>query len=162
MNRVLRFLGAFEDTILATVLGVMIVMATVQIVLRNVFDSGILWADPMLRVSVLWVGMLGAMAATRDDRQISIDALSRFLPSHWNARVRVLTDIFTALVAGFFSWHAVRLVLEDYASGMLAFSVVPVWVCELILPVAMGIIAVRYAIYAWKHFREALTGESLP
>ncbi|GEM_PF-254845 len=157
MNRTLRILGAVEDTILASVLGVMIVLAAVQIVLRNVFDTGFLWADPMLRVSVLWVGMLGAMAATRDDRQISVDALSRFLPSRWNARVRVLTDIFTAIVAGFFSWHAGRLVIEDYASAMTAFASVPVWVCELILPFAMAIIAIRYAIYAWKHFREALT-----
>ena len=114
----------------------------------------------MLRVSVLWVGMLGAMAATRDDRQISVDALSRFLPSRWNARVRVLTDIFTAGVAGFFCWHAVRLVLEDYTSGMTAFASVPVWVCELVLPVAMGVIGIRYLIYAWKHFREALAGEA--
>ena len=158
MNRVLRFLGAVEDTILASVLGVMIVMAAIQIVLRNVFDTGLTWADPMLRVSVLWIGMLGAMAATRDDRQISVDALSRFLPSRWNARVRVLTDIFTTAVAGFFSWHAGRLVLEDYGSGMTAFSSVPVWVCELILPVAMAIISIRYAIYAWKHFREAREG----
>lgn len=162
MNRILRILGTVEDAILASVLGVMIVMAAVQIVLRNVFDSGLLWADPMLRVSVLWVGMLGAMAATRDDRQISVDALSRFLPSRWNARVRVLTDIFTALVAGFFSWHAGRLVIEDHASGMTAFASVPVWVCELILPFAMGIIGIRYAIYAWKHFREALGKEAEP
>ncbi len=140
----------------------MIIMAAVQIILRNVFDSGLLWADPMLRVSVLWVGMLGAMAATRDDRQISVDALSRFLPSLWKARVRVLTDIFTALVAGFFSWHAGRLVIEDFASGMTAFASVPVWVCELILPFAMGIIGIRYAIYAWKHFREALGKEAEP
>jgi len=136
----------------------MIVMAAVQIVLRNVFDSGISWADPMLRVSVLWVGMLGAMAATRDDRQISVDALSRFLPKRWKARVRVLTDVFTAVVAGFFSWHAARLVLEDHSSGMTAFASVPVWVCELILPVAMLIISIRYAIYAWKHLREAREG----
>lgn len=162
MKRVLRFLGVFEDAILASVLGVMIVIAAIQIVLRNVFDTGFLWADPMLRVSVLWVGMLGAMAATRDDRQISVDALSRFLPSSWNTRVRVLTDIFTAVVAGFFSWHAGRLVIEDHASGMTAFAWVPVWVCELILPVAMAIIAIRYAIYAWKHFREALAGEPTP
>lgn len=159
MNRILRFLGAVEDAILASVLGAMIILASLQIVLRNVFDTGLLWADPMLRVSVLWVGMLGAMAATRDDRQISVDALSRFLPSHWNARVRILTDVFTAVVAGFFSWHAGRLVIEDHASKMTAFASVPVWVCEVILPVAMAVIAVRYAIYAWKHLRQALSGE---
>lgn len=158
MNRILRFLGNVEDAILASLLGAMILLAAIQIFLRNVFDTGLLWADPMLRVSVLWVGMMGAMAATRDDRQISVDALSRFLSDRWSARVRILTDVFTAAVAGFFSWHAGRLVIEDYSSGMTAFSSVPVWACELVLPIAMSIITIRYAIYAVKHFREAMAG----
>ncbi|MCD4750391.1 MAG: TRAP transporter small permease [Thermoanaerobaculales bacterium] len=155
--RLLLFLGAVEDAILATILTAMIVLAAVQIVLRNVFGSGIIWADPMLRVSVLWIGMVGAMAATRDDRQISVDALSRFLPKKWTPRLRVVTDIFTSVVAAFLSWHAGRLVLEDRMAGMVAFSSVPVWVCELVLPFAMGIIALRYAAYAVRHLREAFT-----
>jgi len=160
LNRALRILGALEDAILAGLLGLMIIMATTQIILRNVFDSGISWADPALRVAVLWVGMLGAMAATRDDRQISVDALSRYLPENWKAGVRVLTDLFTAGVAAFFSWHATRLVIEDFGSGMTVFASVPVWACEVILPIAVGIIAIRYGLYAVKHARESLAGES--
>ena len=160
MNRALRILGALEDAILASLLGLMIIMATAQIILRNVFDSGISWADPALRVAVLWVGMLGAMAATRDDRQISVDALSRYLPDSWKPRVRVLTDLFTAGVAAFFAWHASRLVIEDHGSGMTVFASVPVWACEVILPIAVGIIAIRYGLYAVKHARESLAGES--
>ena len=99
-TRILRAIGLVEDTILVGILGVMIVLAATQIVLRNVFDAAILWGDAMLRVSVLWVGMLGAMAATRDDRQISVDVLSRFLPARWVPRLRVVTDLFTAAVAG--------------------------------------------------------------
>ncbi len=160
MNRTLRILGALEDAILAGLLGVMIILATTQIILRNVFDSGISWADPALRVAVLWVGMLGAMAATRDDRQISVDALSRYLPEAWKARVRVLTDLFTAGVAAFFAWHGGRLVIEDYGSGMTVFASVPVWACEVILPIAVAIIAIRYGLYAVRHARESLTTKS--
>ncbi len=160
MKRILRFLGAAEDAVLAILLTAMIAMAALQIVLRNLLDSSVGWGDPALRVSVLWVGLLGAMAATRDDRQISVDVLSRFLPARWNARVRILTDLFTAAVTGFFTWHAVRLVLEDRASGMTAFASVPVWVCELILPFGVGIIAVRYLLYAVHHTREALSPDA--
>jgi TRAP-type C4-dicarboxylate transport system permease small subunit len=152
----LRFLNAVEDSILVGVLGMMILLAAVQIVLRNVFGTAILWGDPMLRVSVLWVGMLGAMAATRDDRQISVDVLSRFLPEHYKPRLRVITDTFTAVVAAFLAWNAVRLILVDRADGMMAFASVPVWVCELVLPLAAGVIAVRYAFYAVHHLGDAL------
>ena len=107
-------------------------------------------------VSVLWVGMLGAMAATRDDRQISVDVLSRFLPERWKIRVRVITDTFTAAVTAFLAWHAARLVLIDHADGMMAFASVPVWLCELVLPVAAAVISVRYGMYAIHHLRQAL------
>ena len=42
-----------------------LVMALIQIVLRNVFDSGLLWAESFLRILVLWIAILGAMVATR-------------------------------------------------------------------------------------------------
>lgn len=159
VKTLLRVLRIVEDGILALVLSVMIVMAALQIVLRNFFHTGVDWGDPMLRVAVLWVGMLGAMAATRDDRQISIDALSRFVPARWNAGVRVITDLFTAAVAGFFAYNAGRLVLEDKAAAVVQFAAVPVWVCEIVLPFALGIIAIRYLIYAIHHIRRTAAGE---
>ncbi len=72
-----------EDALLVLILAAMVGLAATQIVLRNLFDGAILWADPMLRVAVLWVGMIGAMVATRIDKQISVDAVSRFLPLRW-------------------------------------------------------------------------------
>ena len=38
-----------------------------------------MWAETFLRVLVLWIGLAGAMAASREHRRISIDILSRFL-----------------------------------------------------------------------------------
>ena len=37
-----------------------------------------------------------------------------------------------------------RLVVLDYEAGTLAFSNVPAWVVELILPFGFGVIALRY------------------
>jgi len=160
LKRILHLLAVIEDALLAILLGAMILVAGLQIFLRNLFDSSISWGDPALRVAVLWIGLLGAMAATRDDRQISIDALSRFLPGRFSAPIRVLTDVFTAGVSGFLSWHAVRLIFEDRASGMTVFASIPVWVCELILPLAFGVIALRYLVYAFRHISESLHPEA--
>lgn len=161
LARLTRLVEAVEDTVLVAILAFMILLAGTQIVLRNVFHTGLLWADPGLRVMVLWVGMVGAMVATRFDKQISVDALSRFLSARWRARVRVLTDLFTAVVSALVAWHAARLVLDDKAAGSLVFASVPVWVCESILPVAFGVIAIRYVLYAFTHARlsNALGGE---
>ena len=34
---------------------------------------------PFLRLLVLWVALFGAMAASRQDKQIAVDAVSNFL-----------------------------------------------------------------------------------
>jgi len=157
-SRLSRVITAIEDVILAMVLSVMIGLAGTQIVLRNVFDAGFLWADPLLRVMVLWVGLLGAMVATRMDKQITVDVLSRLLPTRWTAASRVVTDLFTAGVSLILAWHAGRLVLDDQLVGTVAFARVPMWVCEAILPVAFVVIGVEYLVHAGLHLRQAVVG----
>jgi TRAP-type C4-dicarboxylate transport system permease small subunit len=160
--RLLKAAGLIEDALLVFLLAAMVLVAGAQIVLRNLFDGALLWADPLLRVAVLWVGLIGAMVATRGDKQISIDAVSRLLSSRWKARVRVLTDAFTAVVAGFVAWHAYRLVADDRAFGGLTIASVPLWVCEIIVPIAFGVIAIRYGLYAVIHLKSGFDGEGQP
>ena len=157
----LRAVKTIENTILVATLSVMLGMAVAQIVLRNFFTSGITWGDGFLQVLVLWIGMLGAIAASRDDRQITVDVLSRLMPPAWRTRMRVVTDVFTGGLSALLSWHAGRLVLEDRLGGMIAFGSVPVWVCELILPLAFGLIALRYLIFAGDHLRQSLRREDV-
>jgi len=161
LNRVQRAILRFEDALLVGLLTAMILVAAAQILLRNLFDSAILWADPLLRVAVLWVGMIGAMVATRYDKQITIDAVSRFVPQHWKFRLRVITDLFTAAVSAVVAWSAFRLMMGDRADGGLAIAFVPVWVCESILPVAFAVIAVRYLLFAVEHIRKSGASEEL-
>lgn len=161
VSRLLRATALFEDALLVLILATMVCLAAAQIILRNFFDDAILWADPMLRVGVLWVGMIGAMVATRSDKQISIDIVSRFLPSHREAHVRVVTDLFTSVVSTVVAWSAFRLVLDDRSAGVTAVAFVPLWICEAILPAAFGIIALRYALFAIKHLRASIADEDV-
>lgn len=153
ISRLIRATALVEDALLVLLLAAMVGLAATQIALRNLFDGAILWADPMLRVAVLWVGMIGAMVATRSDKQISVDVVSRFLRPRMKARVRVITDLFTAIVSAVVAWSAYRLVLDDRAAGVTSIAFVPVWICEAILPVAFAVIALRYALFALKHLR---------
>jgi len=40
-----------------------------------------------------------------------------------------------------------------------AVAFVPLWVCEAILPVAFGVIAIRYFLFAIRHLRVSVVGE---
>ena len=153
LGRALRALGATEDLLLVTLLAVMIGLAGWQIAARNLFDTAVIWGDPLLRVLVLWVGFLGAVAAARDDRQINVDVVSRLAGEPWRSRIRIATDLFTALVSGFLCWQAVRFVKDAWAFEESAFASVPLWLTASVLPLAFGLLCVRYLLLAVFHSR---------
>ena len=75
-----HWLARLEEIFLCLLLTAMIGLACLQILLRASFNSGLMWADPMLRYLVLWVGLFGAAAATKHGKHIAIDVASFLLP----------------------------------------------------------------------------------
>jgi TRAP-type C4-dicarboxylate transport system permease small subunit len=136
-----------EDAVLAALLSVMIGVAAYQVVARNLFDSGLLWGDGLVRVLVLWVTLVGGMVASRSDEHIRMDLVGRFLDPRWNRQVRRLTSLFTVMVCALFAYHSARFVWLDYQDGVLAFAAVPAWVCELIMPVGAAVMGLRYLLH---------------
>lgn len=155
----LRLLRRTEDALLGLLLAVMVVLAASQILLRNVFDTGLFWADPLLRALVLWVGLLGAVVASREDRHIAIDVLSRLLPARFNGWTRPVTSLFTAGVSAVVAYHAVRFVASDYAAGTTAFGGVPAWAVEAVVPLAFALITLRYCVLCAVQVRDAARGQ---
>ena len=145
-HRLLKWIHAVEDGLLALMVTTMIALAVTQIGLRNLFDSGIVWIDPLLRTLVLWLGLMGAMAATRDDNHIRIDILSRLLPPAMRRWSRAAGDLFAAIVCGVFAYHSARFLWMDYQDGITAFGDLPAWVAELILPIGFGVMTLRFAL----------------
>lgn len=146
LGAALRTLQRVEDGLLTGLLGLAIVLAPLQIALRNFFDASIAWGEPALRMLVLWIGLLGALAASREGRQISVDAVSRVLPARANLAVRMVTSAFTAVVSGCIAFHAARFVRGEYEFGTTALAGLPAWIFEAVIPFAFGAIALRYAI----------------
>lgn len=146
---VLWVLHTLEDAVLALLLGALIVLATLQIVLRNFFDLGIAWLGPLLRFMVLWLGLLGALAAARREEHISIDLLGELVRSERIQRLaRAAAGLATALVCAVVAYHGARFVASDYQSATRAFASVPAWALETIIPISFFLIAVRYLLHS--------------
>jgi TRAP-type C4-dicarboxylate transport system permease small subunit len=147
IDSVVGALRWLEGALLAALLTTMIGVAAFQVVARNLFDSGLLWGDGLVRVLVLWVTLVGAMVASRRDDHIRMDLLTKVLSERWVRPARRLTSAFTALVCGLFAYHSARFVWFDYQEGIIAFAGVPAWMCEAVLPVGAAVMAVRYLLH---------------
>lgn len=146
MARLLHAVRHLESGLLVLLLALMITLAGGQIVLRNLFDSGISWSDPLLRVLVLWVGMVGAMIATQQDRHIRIDLLSRYLSPVWRRHAARLNHLFSAVVCALLAWHSGRFVHFEWQDGNLLVGAIPTWVAESILPLGFAVMTLRFTL----------------
>lgn len=145
-----------ENALLAILLGGLIILAGGQILLRNVFAEGVSWADPLLRILVLWVGMLGAVAASREDKHISIDVFSRLLKGRALAIAKTIIALFTAGVCGLLTWHTFRFVQDEYAWSDVEVAGLSIWLWQSILPLGFGLITWRYILLAISRAAEAI------
>lgn len=148
-----------EDAFLALLLGAMVLLAPLQIFLRNFFDQGVTWGDPLLRVLVLWVGLLGAVSASRGDRHITIDVFSRFVGDRLRLVLRIATSIFTVVVCALVAYHSAQFVMLEHEFESEAFSGMPAWIMQVVIPFAFGAIGLRYLAYAVNDGLRIVRGE---
>lgn len=133
-----------EDALLIGVFAAMLLSAIAQIVMRNFFDAGFAWIDPLHRVLVLWVAMLGAVTATREDRHISIDVLSRFAPARLLPWLKRVVAFATAIVCALLAWHTFRFVRDEYVFSDVEIAGLPVWIWQAILPLGFAVMTLRF------------------
>jgi len=122
------------------------VLAVGQIILREVFATGFIWLDPLIKMMVLWIAMVGSVAACRDDRHIRIDALSHILPDGLAKITRIVVDLFAALVCGVIAWHTYRYLQLEIEFEDKVLIDVPAWWVHVIVPGAFLLVSYRFLV----------------
>jgi TRAP-type C4-dicarboxylate transport system permease small subunit len=158
LKRLDRVGRAVENIFLVVMLTSMIVLAVGQIVLREIFDTGIVWADELVKLMVLWLAMVGSIAASRDDRHIRIDALSHILPDLFIKITRLIVDVFAAGVCAVIAWQAWRYLQLEIEFEDVVLVGTPAWIVHAVIPVAFALVSYRFVVLAIKKFAEIISG----
>jgi len=135
-----------EDAALVFLLGSMVIMAVTQIVLRQFFDGTISWADEFIKIVVLWLAMVGSIAAARDNRHIRIDVLSHVLPDKLVILSRIVVDLFAAGVCAMIAWQAWRYLQIEIEWQETVLGDVPAWIAHAVVPAAFLLISYRFLV----------------
>ena len=137
-----------ENAVLFFLLGGLILLSASQIALRNIFSTGLPWADPAVRMMVLWLALAGGIAAGRDRKQIAIDVVTRLLPQRARRIADTVACLFTSAITTAVAWHSLRFVRDSHAFGDTVFGTWPAWIFQIILPIGFAAIAYRYFLRA--------------
>jgi len=143
-----------EQTLIITFLSFMIFVAFLQIVLRNVFSTGLDWGDSFLRNLVLWIGFIGATLATKEGKHINIDIVSRWLPSLGRNIVMLITHLFSFSVCCLLTYAALKFIRNEVQMGNRTLLNIPAWIPEMILPMTFALMTFRFGLRAFKNLSE--------
>jgi TRAP-type C4-dicarboxylate transport system permease small subunit len=151
-ERVDAIIDRVEQTVISILLSVMILIAFLQIVLRNIFATGLTWGDPLVRNLVLWVGFIGAAIATREGKHISIDVVSQLVPSRGKVVIEDIIHVSSFIICGLLTFAAVKFISNEALMGNSTFLGIRAWVPELILPITFGLMTIRFGFRFLKTF----------
>jgi len=146
-NQIDEKLGRVEQVLIALFLSAMILVAFLQIVLRNFFSTGISWGDSLVRYLVVWVGFIGAALAAREGKHISIEVASRWVTGPGRHYFQVFSSIVSAAVCGCLTYAAAKFIVFEAQMETTAFFNLPAWIPEIIIPVTFGIMTLRFALH---------------
>lgn len=148
VSKTLRAVHAAEEGVLALLLLSMIALASADIFLRMFTGGGLVWVSPLIRIMVLWLGLLGALLATRDNQHISIDILSRVLGDAVRRWAQAFTSLFAAAVCGVTAWHSVEFVQGSFEYQDEVMSGVPAWPMQVVIPLSFAMMSLRFALHS--------------
>ncbi len=163
---------AFEQTLLAVLVVGMVFVSALQVILRNFFSTGIVWAEPVLGASLLWMTMIGALSATGARKHITVDLVAQFLPPRPRSALQAVTSLFAAVVCAFLTVAAIRYVQFQQEMGGMSLPSVPQWTLYVIVPVCFAMMTFRFGLHAvllaaraaatWRPFQTGATGRKVP
>ena len=142
----MKSLAARAEQLLATfALGGIMLLPLAEIFSRKFLGAGIPGAGPFAQHLTMWVGLLGAAIAAREGKLLSL-ATGEFLPKGPVGSVaHIIAGAIGSMVATLFAFGGVALVKSDRMAGDIIANGVPVWISDLVLPFAFGVIALRLA-----------------
>jgi len=146
--KISRALHGVEDGLLFLALSGAIALPLIDAVARPFGSFHVPGGAEYLQQLTLWLAFVGGLVTTRERKHLTLSTAEFLGHGSFSRLARVITSALAAApaaVLAYASWQVVeanRLDAKELPGGL------PVWVVELVMPVAMGLIAVRFAWYA--------------
>lgn len=148
--RAMRALRRIEDGVIGALMLTLVGIAVAQIGRRLLFNDGWIGAEALGRNLVLWVALLGALAATRDGRHVRIDLLQSLPYPRLQAHAARFGNAVAALFCAGMAWFGWQLVVLERDGGGELLPGLPLWWSVLVIPAGFALMALRFLLQvAW-------------
>lgn len=133
-----------EKAVVVSLIFAMVALSFMQVLLRIIFHSGIVWLDPLLRHMVLWAGLTGSALAARYSHHFALEAFVKFAPKYLHRPLEIIAALFTAAASALLFYASYKFIKDEFAAGAVAFYIGHFGVkggwAEIIIPASFALI----------------------
>lgn len=153
-----EWIGRIEGILLSVFLAAMVFLAFLQVVMRNVFNAGLPWADSVVRLMVLWVGFLGAALATKLGQNLTVEVLTKYLPERIRHIASMVVKVFASAVCIFLLCASFRFLADESSTGAQFLHLFPSWWTLTIIPATFILIPFHFVFGILEDIRYFMKG----
>lgn len=139
-----RLIGRLEETLLALLLAAMTLLTFTQVVLRYLFNTGLIWALEATVYLFAWLILLGISYGVRVHAHIGVDILVKALAGNARRVVGLIAIGLSLLYTGIMLWGSWRYVERLHRLGTEAEDIpIERWILTIVLPIGFLLLGVR-------------------
>lgn len=116
-EKALKVLNEFEVYVGAVIFIAMMVLLTVQVISRKVFDHSLVWTEELSTIMFIWLAYLGTSGAVLKGKHLRIDLLLNMLHGTAKKVLLIFTNVVTAFFCCYISVPLIQVVGRYHASG---------------------------------------------
>lgn len=157
-----KFVDRLEEGAISFLLAVMTLITFVQVILRYVFNSSILWGIEASTYVFGWLVLIGISYGVKAGSHIGVDALVNLLPTRGKQAAGVIAGLLCIMYATFMlvgSWNYFETVYEIGITG----DDIPIqrWIMIVVLPFGFLLLLYRLIQMTWRILRGEEAGFKL-
>lgn len=136
---------ALERWALVVIVLTMVILPTLEAVVRRLTGSGVPGAAVYTQHLTLWVGFIGALLATASGHHLALSTVDLLPEGAPRTMARTFGSAVTALVCAVLAYASLDMLLFDRARVDTLAGGVPEWWFEIVMPIAFAIMSFRGA-----------------
>lgn len=155
MKQLDRFIDLLEKYSITLLFAIATLLLFANVVLRYLFDTGMVWALELVQYLFAWVVLIGAAHGTRMGIHLGIDILLERLPPLAHQLVLILALLCCLFFVAVVDYHAIIYIYKIYQWGDLTQDLqIPQWIPYLSIPLGLTLMFYHFVIVGW----EIITG----
>lgn len=139
-----------EEVFMVVALAAMTLLTFVQVVLRYVFDTGLVWSLEVVSYLFAWLVLIGMSYGVRTQAHIAVDLVTSRLPHRTARGVAAVALVLGLTYCVLMTYGSVVFIERLMALGNNAFDIpLPRWLLTSVMPFGFVLLAYRLVQAYW-------------